>query len=157
ALALVEGCAVNGWIKHSLWVVAVVTLIGGLCSAPLLSQDRTPTAAARAAPAVPPTAPDLVRQVRAGQEWVGPVKSLSVRVEGTWRTTPGRKGLDQTIEIAFAGRRLRHAYASKGFGESVSVWDGRHATKWYRYDVADQDNVILSARREDVGEALWEN
>src|SRR5262249_46261927 len=143
-------------------------LIGGVSAAHFLVAERQPTPptdAGRAEEAKKPVAADIVRKVRESQAWVGKVKSLSVRFEGT-RTTPGgyarvkgKKGMQEPIEIAFDPHRFRRASGRKGFREDerVCVWDGKRATLWYRQEGIDHDNVILGPRPEEVsGEDLWD-
>jgi hypothetical protein len=125
-----------------------------LCAAGLMSILMLPAAHASEKTAEQsPTAAELVRAVRQGENWIHDVNSFYVRFESTWTNTPEgiktrraelekqfpgevldpnkqpdlRPQTQHRFEIAFDKKRLHYLRDEPGESFSLYVWDGKLA------------------------------
>src|SRR5207248_8524479 len=109
----------------------------------------------------------LVRKVRQGQEWIGKAKTFHARFEGklrTWNRSPDRKELAgpkelvERVEVAFdADRQMTWRQEWAGFYRVHRVWDGTRATVWSHHPEQGVDQFLLSRRKSDVGDNLFDH
>lgn len=137
---------------------------------------------ARAMPTTQPdvSAAELVRHIRAGENWIEHVQSISIRMESTWIRTPEsiakhtaqlrkqfpRMKVDQTTfpelrpeqrdvtEIAFDAHRFRKLQDRPGDCRVLSIWDGSKGMGRSQYFSNRQDGYYFTNELGSPGKYL---
>jgi hypothetical protein len=148
-----------------------------LCAAGLMSILMLPAAHASEKTAEQsPTAAELVRAVRQGENWIHDVNSFYFRFESTWTNTPEgiktrraelekqspgkalspaqladlRPQTQHRFEIAFDKKRLRYLRDEPGDSFTLRVWDGRQAAYHENYIRYSKEQYGLAAEPNEM-------